>query len=902
VTLSGPWKPSLLFGRDEALAEVLHATASVVLVTGPPGIGRTTVLNTVRSTLDQRGIPTLGIRLTPSSWTRPGDLVFRFNDELLDLRPSALDEQPTGCRDLTVALRQLAGGLEAHRGQLAVFVDDLHWADPTSLNMLSRLVHTVAGTSVKFVCGYRTSPGIRVLTNNLVHLVRLRPLRTAEVISMLTRLLLVVPEHALSARIRRLSRGIPEVIEAAVEGYRRAGAWHVIDRHVYLAPADASPVPPANHPVFAHLREPAAPAWAMLKALAVLQPLGEAAPALIAEAADVDEAQVLVLLGKLLADGVVLTGPRPGQWRLRVPLVGDLLTACLGPYERRNLARIAVTALWAETASTKDSRYRAEQLIAAGRLVDAERAAGELLAYCGEITTADPALAQRAAKAAADLFEHPERRTTALFQHIIVCRLRKDFSAAAESVRTLLAIDAERFGPELLCRLEVVKLLSWLAAGDRTALTQFTEQGWQSTLGGEANQIVCRAIAFCFSDRWDWADGLLQDAGEALKRSHPPAAGFARLFGAIAAMLRGKPAALDELMAEPEVLPMFAEDNVRQDQLAGYARLLLLGGEADRAGALLARYLRPREQPMTEVAAVQASLAGDWDTALRLARETVTASRALGNVLAYTVVVRETTTILLARAQLTSARAAIENARATNSLLPHLLAVPEAALECLIGSRDKAHRLIRASLVWAEERGLVAGLDDLWAWRARHYLVTSAAADAERCVGKLGFLARQTGTGRARLNHLAARSEVLRDSAATNAMIGLARERAQPFELANILVLAGTADPGRGALLGEAYELFGALDALIPRAHLRQMMRFADVAVPGRASTVAENERLLATLVADGMTNKELASILRASEKSVEGRLSRLFQRTGYRSRVEVATAILDRSYPLPSC
>jgi DNA-binding NarL/FixJ family response regulator len=60
---------------------------------------------------------------------------------------------------------------------------------------------------------------------------------------------------------------------------------------------------------------------------------------------------------------------------------------------------------------------------------------------------------------------------------------------------------------------------------------------------------------------------------------------------------------------------------------------------------------------------------------------------------------------------------------------------------------------------------------------------------------------------------------------------------------------------------------------------------------------VAENERLLATLVTDGLTNRELATVLGASEKSVEGRLSRLFQRTGYRSRVELASAVLTGEY-----
>jgi DNA-binding NarL/FixJ family response regulator len=57
---------------------------------------------------------------------------------------------------------------------------------------------------------------------------------------------------------------------------------------------------------------------------------------------------------------------------------------------------------------------------------------------------------------------------------------------------------------------------------------------------------------------------------------------------------------------------------------------------------------------------------------------------------------------------------------------------------------------------------------------------------------------------------------------------------------------------------------------------------------------VEENERLLATLAAEGLSNKQIATALNTSEKSVEGRLSRLFTRSGYRSRIELSNAIVD--------
>jgi DNA-binding NarL/FixJ family response regulator len=75
-------------------------------------------------------------------------------------------------------------------------------------------------------------------------------------------------------------------------------------------------------------------------------------------------------------------------------------------------------------------------------------------------------------------------------------------------------------------------------------------------------------------------------------------------------------------------------------------------------------------------------------------------------------------------------------------------------------------------------------------------------------------------------------------------------------------------------------------------------MRKHDVLIPNRSATVAENDRLLATLVADGASNRELATVLLTSEKSIEGMLARLFARTGYRSRVDLAAAVLTGGYP----
>jgi DNA-binding NarL/FixJ family response regulator len=123
--------------------------------------------------------------------------------------------------------------------------------------------------------------------------------------------------------------------------------------------------------------------------------------------------------------------------------------------------------------------------------------------------------------------------------------------------------------------------------------------------------------------------------------------------------------------------------------------------------------------------------------------------------------------------------------------------------------------------------------------------------------------------------------------------VELARSRSQPFEMAVTFVAAADTGGAPTTLLREAYELFGECGAVLERFHTRAAMRAVGIAVPGRRQATVESEQLLATLIAEGLTNRQIAAVLRLSEDAVANRLSRLFARTGLRSRTEVVTAVL---------
>lgn len=185
----------------------------------------------------------------------------------------------------------------------------------------------------------------------------------------------------------------------------------------------------------------------------------------------------------------------------------------------------------------------------------------------------------------------------------------------------------------------------------------------------------------------------------------------------------------------------------------------------------------------------------------------------------------------------------------------------EAEAHAALGDRDEAGRLS----AWLDERGTALG-------RA------SALGASRRCAA---VLALEADAG----------DDALRELAAACA----AWERAaNPFELARTLLVRGTAErrakrrrAARETLataLGE-FERLGA-------AHWAEKARAELGRIGGRAPSRGEltpTEREVAARAASGMTNREVASALVVSERTVEYHLSNVYRKLGIRSRTELA-------------
>jgi DNA-binding CsgD family transcriptional regulator len=282
---------------------------------------------------------------------------------------------------------------------------------------------------------------------------------------------------------------------------------------------------------------------------------------------------------------------------------------------------------------------------------------------------------------------------------------------------------------------------------------------------------------------------------------------------------------------------------------------------------------------------------GDWSAALDHAARADLAASPVPPLDA--VLNRARATITLARGYPLRAREFL--ASSAGGSLPHLRSLTESEISMYIGDTEAAVAGLHRAAAEAARAGVSIGTDEIWlrltelAWsqqdmaRAREY-----AARAVRAAQTVGTVVSHLYAGLARL---VADPE---PGPAAQEALDLARELGQPWLLATTLERVATWRAGPPELLAQAYEQFGELDALLDRARLRTTMRVYGVTVPNRAATAAENERLLAQLVADGLSGPELAATLRTTGKSIESRLGRLFARTGYRSRAALAAAVAN--------
>jgi len=798
-------------------------------------------------------------------------------------------------------------------GQVLV-LEHLQHLSRDELRSLEGLVRHLDGTSTRCV-GTVTLPVSRasraefadvferLRQDGLVHHVNLRPLPARRLGDMISAEIEARAEPALVSWLWRLTRGWPAAARAVLRTAREQDIIRVVDRHAHLVGGDSCTLPFAIDELLLPIRGTDGPAWEVAKAVAALGPLGEAVPGLAAEAASVTEQEARGLLVRLAEAGVLRYRQSDSAWEYRLPLAGAAVVASLGPYERRNLARIAVSALWQGTARCADPSYLPEQLAVAGKLVDPERASIELLAAIKRLARLngddadDDHRGARWLRAVAGLTSDPVERPRLLLEHAKICLAQGRPEEGLDSLRLVQRAHRDHLRPEQLVDVCFAHLAALYRAGELDNLEEIAREGLFQHPGPDAplERAVTRGCALLLLGRWLEARDLLRKARrhdkgglvewkaefltataelwlgttEGVKRSRATLPARHRAGEATAAEVHCR---VGELLTLGEIRPaeqLLADTGTNVRQLGLPSRMLITLHQG-----------RPR---------------GAMDLARRSA---VTGAHTCDAV--QSAMYHDAAVLLVYGGRLTRADELLALACARQPMLPHLLISAQALCELVHRNVERAESLLRAAVHRAESDGVVAGTDLLWLRVADAAMHAGRPDILKECLMKAEEIARRLGTGRAEMTRLVLHASVHADHGAARAARRLAQQRQQPLEESAVLYQLIRSGMGDRAMLQDAYVLLGELDALMPRFWLRLLMRAQGVAVPGRKATAAESERLLAVLVSEGLTNKQIATVLRASEKSVEGRLSRLFSRTGHGSRVEIAMAMLTGRLHLP--
>ncbi|HUG83786.1 MAG TPA: AAA family ATPase [Euzebya sp.] len=210
------------------------------------------------------------------------------------------------------------------------------------------------------------------------------------------------------------------------------------------------------------------------------------------------------------------------------------------------------------------------------------------------------------------------------------------------------------------------------------------------------------------------------------------------------------------------------------------------------------------------------------------------------------------------------------------------------------GDLDAARAALAGALRARREQ--TAYRSPLQARRIEVELAAGRKPDAERFLAEMEADAQAHTNPWGRILLHRCRALVRGDPAEGHAAVAAAEEGGYAFERARSLLVVAELDAGGGAAALEAYRQFQALGADPFRRRAGALLRQRGIPVPrqrgSQAGPLSESELRVARLVQRGLRNKEIASALHYSTRTVEVYLSRIYRKLGISSRLELARAL----------
>jgi ATP/maltotriose-dependent transcriptional regulator MalT len=945
---------------ERALAETEAGSATVVQVSGDPGIGKTRLLAELGRRADERSHLVLAGRASELERDLPYWIFVDALDEYLRTLDrgwiAGMDDESDGelsrifpalTGDVTGRAAVLDERYRVHRAvrtlleelarprPLVLLLDDLHWADPASVDLVGSLVRRPPRGSVLLALAVRSRQAPPRLaaaladagrSDELIH-VEPRTLSEAEVDELLG------PEIAppTARRLRDESGGNPFYLEQLV---RATGPKEELVAGSTRLAEDVELPPAVAAALAGELGDLSSEARAFLEAAAVVGDPFELDFA--AATAQVSEEAALAALDPLLAAGFLHRTDVPRRFRFRHPILRRAVYDAAGYAWRSAAHERAARALAAHGEPPAARAHHVDQFASLGDR-DAIRLFHEAADASAERA---PASAARWYRAALRLLPHDaqdaEERAVLLERLAAVLAGIGEFEESREALLELVTTvsaesSARRVRASAACA-GIEHLLGRHEAAHERLLEALDELPPGDSVDRAALMLDLAMDAY-FGRRYERMRGCGSEAlaiAEGLSDRPLIAAAHAVVCLAGAydgrmddAEAHGKAARelVDALPDHELAIRLDAAANLGaaeiyldryEDAVAHLARGLALG-RATGQGQLFPL--------LTQELAVALARLGRLDEALDHLDGAIEAARLAGNAqsLAWTLMNRAWTGMV--RGDLESALAAAEeSAELVRTLDDSTIGTWSACIlgGILLETGDLARGLaVIYEGAGGPELGLVPGdFPVLIQERVVAALLAAgrldeaepAAGRAEQRAGTVGLGLSSSVAGRARARVLLARGDA--ESAAARAL-----EAAAAADGVGARIEAGRSRTVAGRAFSETGEKERALEALEAAAAAldacgairdrdeaeRELRRLGSRAHRRRGTARADGEGLaaltgreleVARLVVDRKTNPEIAAELFLSQKTVETHLRNAFRKLGVSSRVELARAV----------
>ena len=911
----------------ESLKRLDNGTPASLLVRGDAGIGKSRLVAELAARSRQlghvtllgraddldRGIPyalfrDLLARAGPDVAARAAELRATFEEGA-----AARDrEGDTGDAHLAAVF---AGAVQllrdvADAGPTLLVLEDLHVADPESLALTALLVR-LADVPVLTVGTLRPGApqagGVELLLEQMAFdgrgsVIDLEPLDRHETQAVVAAVLGAAPTEDLATAVFAASHGNPYFAGEVARSFIDGGAVMVEEGRARLV-ADAPTL--RLRPSTALLRRVfagTAQDVELAKVMAVFGRFSLRHLSLVARMTDRPEDDVVRSFDRLVKAGVLVETPGGGH-EFSHAIVRATLYEDIGPAERRRLHRDVAAAL----ATEQRAGILLDVLELATHVAESadpgDQAAARTLLDAGRAVAATAPLVSAGYHGrAADLLPAGSPlRTEALAGQARALHLGARTAEAAAVGR--LALDALAPGEARPGTVAIVVHDLYMCGRVDEALEVVESE---LARGGDPCALTSQRVGLLFqAERYAEAAAGLDDALDALEGGAPASQLMAITHLSQYANHVGRVEVAEGLLDRLGDLTERESPTLRLASLEVVAFADWRPGLAARIELHLARgrELRPGAATPSvggsfEVAQTRLHwMRGEWDDALELIQRAAFDLEQRGTLVSAALLRCHGAEMLVDRGDVDEAVAVAAAIPTPIGALRRNAELARARVDLAVGDLAAAERRLTEQRVAAStEGGSLWKLAEVLASLIDIHLENGRDAEAEVAVADLDALAERTRWPECRLPALRARARVRGDAAAGHAAAALADEEGWVVERARAALDLGELEADPAANLTAAYRWFDAFGAAPWRRRAAAGLRSRGLTVPRRAaqpgSTLTDTEVQLVRLVRDGLTNRQIATAMHYSTKTIEVYLSRLYARTGHASRLDLIRAV----------